>query len=128
MLLAFTLLTALHAAPQAPLQADSLSGTWRISGDVMGSPLDQTCTLTQSGSTLAGSCAGQTGEKLALTGEVKDGKVVFRHKNDYQGTELTIVYTATTVSAKQLKGTIEVQPMGVSGTFTAAPATAPTKP
>jgi hypothetical protein len=126
MLLPLALLSALQAAPQPAFQADSLSGTWQIKGDVMGNPIDQSCTLTQTGATLGGSCVGNTGEKLDLTGEVKDGKAVFRFKSDYQGTPLTIVYTATSASAKQLKGTVEVQPMGVSGTFTAAPA--PTKP
>jgi hypothetical protein len=126
MLLALSLLSALHAAPRPLIQADSLSGAWQISGDVMGNPLNQTCTIKQTGATLSGTCTGGTGEKLDLTGEVKDGKVVFRYKNDYQGTALTIVYTTTTASAKQLKGTVDVQPMGISGTFTAAPA--PAKP
>src|SRR5690348_6187063 len=118
MLLTLALLSALQAAPQA----DSLSGTWQLTGDIMGNPIDQSCTMKLSGASLGGSCVGNAGEKLELTGEVKDGKVVFRYKTDYQGTPLTIVYTATTVSAKQLKGTVDVQPMGVSGTFSAAPA------
>ena len=118
MLLPLALLAALHAAPAD----DSLSGTWQVTGDVMGNPIDQRCTFKQTGATLGGSCVGGTGEKLEVTGEVKDGKVVFRYKTDYQGQPLTIVYTATTASAKQLRGTVDVQPMSVSGTFTAAPA------
>ena len=126
MLLTLALLSVLRAAPAA----DSLSGSWQITGDVMGNPVDETCTLKQAGATLSGSCVGQTGEKIDVTGEVKDGKVVFRHGADYQGQALTITYPATFASAKQLKGTMDVQPMGVSGTFTAAPAAAPaaTKP
>ena len=120
MLLPLALLAALHAANPA----DSLSGTWQVTGDVMGNPLDQSCTLKQAGATLSGSCVGRTGEALELTGEVRDGKVVFRYKSDYQGTALTIVYTATSVTAKQLKGTVDVQPMGITGTFSAAPAPA----
>ena len=122
MLLPLALLAALHAAPAD----DSLSGTWQIKGDVMGNPIDQSCTLKQTGATLGGSCVGNTGEKLDVTGEVKDGKVVFRYKSDYQGQPLTIVYTATNASTKQLKGTVDVQPMSVSGTFTASPT--PAKP
>ena len=122
MLLPLTLLAALHASPAN----DSLSGTWQVTGDVMGNPIDQSCALKQTGATLGGSCVGNTGEKLEVTGEVKDGKVVFRYKTDYQGQPLTIVYTATAVSARQLKGTVDVQPMSVSGTFTASPA--PAKP
>ena len=122
MLLSLTLLAALNAAPAS----DSLAGPWKITGDVMGNPLDMSCTVKQTGATLSGTCDGQTGEQLALTGEVKDGKVVLRHGGDYQGQALTIVYTATSVTAKQLKGNVEVQPMGVTGTFTATPA--PAKP
>lgn len=122
MLLSLALLATLHAAPAA----DSLSGTWQIKGDVVGNPLDQACEIKQAGATLSGTCTGQAGEKLPLTGEVKDGKVVFKYASDYQGTALTIVFTSTASTAKQLKGSIEVQPMGVTGTFSATPA--PAKP
>ena len=59
---------------------------------------------------------------------MKDGKVTFKHGGDYQGTALTIVYSGSLAAPAQLKGTVEVQPFGVSGTFTAAPAPAPSKP
>ena len=44
----------------------------------------------------------------------------------YQGLPLIVVYSATFASPKELKGTIEVKPMGATGTFTAIPA--PAKP
>jgi hypothetical protein len=121
MLLTLALVSALHAA-----SADSVPGTWKITGDVMGNPLDQTCTLKQADTTLTGTCTGPQGEALPVTGAVKDGKVTFKYPSDYQGTALTIVFTGTFAAPKQLKGSIEVQPMGVTGTFTAAPA--PAKP
>jgi hypothetical protein len=120
MLTPLALLVALHAAP-----ADSMSGAWQITGDVMGTPLNQTCTLKQADSTITGSCTGTAGETLQVTGEVRAGKVTFRHGADYQGQALTIVYSGTFASPKQLKGSIEVRPMGVTGTFTAAPAAKP---
>jgi hypothetical protein len=125
MLLSLALLAALHSSPAA----DSLAGTWKLSGDVMGNPVNTTCTITQTGATLGGSCTSDAGEKLALTGEIKDGKFTFKYDSDYQGTALTIVHAGTVASPTQLKGTIDVQPMGVSGTFTATPVTAaPAKP
>ena len=120
MLLSLALLTALHSAPVT----DSLAGTWAISGDVMGNPVATTCTIKQTGAVLSGSCTGEAGQKLDLTGEVKDGKFTFKYARDYQGTPLSIVHTGSLTSPTQLKGTIEVQPMGVTGTFTAAPAPA----
>ena len=127
MLLSLSLVAALAAAPAAPAApADSISGAWKITGDVMGNPIDQTCTMQLTGAKLAGTCTGAQGEKLELTGDVKDGKIIFRHGADYQGQALTVTYTGTLAAPKQLKGTIDVAPMGVNGVFTAVPA--PTKP
>ena len=121
MLLAVALAAALHASA-----ADSVPGTWKITGDVMGNPLDQLCTLKQADTTVTGSCTGNQGEALPVTGAFKDGKLTFKYPSDYQGTALTIVFSATFAAPQQLKGSVEVQPMGVTGTFTAAPA--PAKP
>jgi hypothetical protein len=122
MLIALALLTALHAAPAA----DSIPGTWKINGDVAGNPVIVTCVISQAGTTLTGNCADPTGAPLPLTGEAKDGKYTFQYEIDYQGQALQIVYSATFATPKDLKGTIEVKPMGASGTFTAT--RAPAKP
>ncbi|HEU4720106.1 MAG TPA: hypothetical protein VFS59_01980 [Gemmatimonadaceae bacterium] len=119
MLLTFALVTAL-AAP-----ADSISGTWQIKGEVAGNPLNSTCTLVVAESKITGACKNAEGKQDPITGEVKDGKIVFEHGGDYQGQELKIIYTATLPSAKEMKGTIEVKPFDVSGEFTAAPAPKP---
>jgi hypothetical protein len=124
MLLPLALLTALHAAPAA----DSIGGTWKLSGDVMGNPVNTTCTIKQAGAALSGSCTNDQGNPFVITGEVKEGKFTFRYASEYQGQPLTIVHSGALPSAAQLKGTIEVQPMGVTGTFTATPAPAPAKP
>ena len=116
MLLTFALVAAL-AAP-----ADSVSGTWLIKGDVAGNSLESTCTLVVAESKISGSCKNAEGKENGITGEVKDGKVVFEHGGDYNGQELKIIYTATLPSAKEMKGTIEVKPFDVGGEFTATPA------
>jgi hypothetical protein len=121
MLLTLALLSALATAPAA----DSLSGTWKITGDVSGNAIDETCTITQTGATLAGSCVGNAGEKLELTGEVKDGKVTFTHGGTYDGQALTITFTSTASTAKELKGSVFVLPFNVTGTFSAAPTASP---
>ena len=122
MLLTLALLTALHTAPAT----DSMPGIWQIVGDIAGNPVKATCVIRQSGVTLNGSCEDASSRPYPLTGEVKDGKVTFQYEVDYQGQPLTIVYSATFASPKELKGTIEVKPMGAMGTFTATPA--PAKP
>ena len=125
MLLPVILAAALHAAPAAPAP-DSIPGNWQITGDVMGNPLKETCTIRQAGTALSGSCTNEQGGPWPVTGEVKDGKITFRHGGDYEGNALTMVYTVTLASPKELKGTVDVQPFGATGTFTAAPA--PPKP
>lgn len=121
MLLTLALLSALNAAPAA----DSLTGSWKITGDVQGNAIDETCAITQSGAVLSGTCIGNAGEKLDLSGEVKDGKVTFSHGGTYDGQALTITFTSTASTAKELKGSVFVLPFNVSGTFSAAPAAAP---
>ena len=116
MFLTFALVAAL-AAP-----ADSISGTWQIKGDVAGNPLNTTCKIVVAESKISGVCKSAEGKESAIFGEVKEGKVIFEHGGDYQGTELKIIYTATLPSAKEMKGTIEVKPFDVGGEFTATPA------
>jgi hypothetical protein len=121
MLTTLALVATLVAAASS---ADSVTGRWQLKGDVAGSPLNTVCDIKQSGAALTGSCTNETGEASPITGEVKDGAVTFKHAGDYQGTALTITYSGKLESPKQLKGTIEVAPFSVSGSFTAEPAPA----
>ena len=130
MLLSVLLVSALAAAPISAPTADSVTGTWRITGDVQGNAVNELCTLKQAGAAITGSCTAESGQAYPVTGEVKDGKVTFRHGGEYQGQALTLTYSGM-LATKPLKGTIDVQPFGVSGDFTATPAAAapaPTKP
>jgi hypothetical protein len=124
MLLPLTLLAALGTASAA----DSLTGPWRITGEIAGNPISTVCTFTQDAGKLAGSCvrAQAPDQKLPVTGEVKDGKVRFQYGVDVQGQTLTVVYSGAFASPRELKGTLEAEPLGATGTFTAVPA--PVKP
>jgi hypothetical protein len=116
MLFALSLLAALHLAP-----ADSVTGKWQLKGDVAGNPLNTICEISQSGTTLTGVCTGEQSPPQPITGQVKGDSVTFQHSGDYQGTELTIIYSGKLKSPKQLEGTITVKPFDASGTFTAEP-------
>ncbi|HEX7979358.1 MAG TPA: hypothetical protein VF461_12210 [Gemmatimonadaceae bacterium] len=120
MLLALTLVASLHAAP-----ADSISGKWHLKGDVVGNPLDTTCELAQAGDKITGVCSSMQpgGPDTPITGEVKGDSVTWSHGGDYQGTALTIVYSAKR-TANKLEGTINVKPFDAAGTFTAEPVAA----
>lgn len=116
----FLALSALSAFAQGG-SSNSVSGTWKVSGDVSGHAIDQVCTFTQDGKKLTGSCKSADEEKpVATAGEVNEQKVVWQYDTEYQGEKLTVVFTGTLDAAgAQLKGEIDVQPMAVSGTFTA---------
>ena len=121
MLLTLTLLSALHAASPA----DSLSGAWQIKSEVGGTAYTEVCTFKQTGTALSGNCVGDTNIPYAITGELKDGKLTFQHLGDYQGQEITIIYSGELATPKEIKGTLNVKPFDAAGTFTAAPAPAP---
>jgi hypothetical protein len=118
MLFTLALLSVLHGSPST----DSIAGKWQITGDVVGNAVKTTCTIIQASAALSGNCTNDEGAAYVLTGEVKEGKVTFQYDIDYQGQPLTVVYSATL--AKELKGTIDVKPVGATGTFTAVPVAA----
>jgi len=106
-------------AMTAVLAADDLAtGTWKIEGDIQGNPVRDLCTLTQADGKITGSCKGDIGT-FDVKGEVTGNKVVFRHGGEYQGDKLTLTYSGTIDDMGVLKGTVDVQPMDVSGDFTA---------
>ena len=120
MLLALTLVASLHAAA-----TDSISGKWQLKGDVVGNPINTVCEIAQSGTKITGVCSSMApgGPDTPITGEVKGDSVTFSHGGDYQGTALTIVYSAKH-TANKLEGTINVKPFDAAGSFTAEPAAA----
>jgi hypothetical protein len=100
--------------------ADSaLSGTWKIEADFEGNPRSYACTFRQEGGKLTGSCKLDQGER-DITGEVSGQRVTWKHKAEYNGEALTLTYVGTVESPSQIKGNVDVQPMAVTGTFTAA--------
>ena len=118
MLMTLALLTALHS----PFAPDSVSGVWRLKGDVAGTPLNMVCYLKQDGAALSGNCKGDEAPQFPVTGEVKEGgKITFQHGGDYQGQELTIIYSGEIAKPGEMTGTILVKPFEATGTFTAAP-------
>ncbi|MGA2537746.1 MAG: carboxylesterase family protein [Terracidiphilus sp.] len=120
------LIAALADKPPAPMHAAIVSagsgvlttGAWAISGDIQGYPLKEDCALTVQQSAVTGSCT--TPEKTyAVTGTIDGGKVIFKHGGEYNGDALTLTYTGAMSPEGLLSGTVDVDPMNVSGTFSA---------
>jgi hypothetical protein len=128
--LGLAMLIAVPAIAAAPASVD-ITGTWAVSGDVQGVGVSETCVLAQAADgKLTGSCDVQGMAKYDATGTVTDKTVIFQHAGTYEGSALTLTYTGKINSDGGITGTIDVDPMAVTGSFSAtkgAPAAAPAK-
>ena len=117
LLVSSTLLFAISgfAAP-----TPDLTGSWKIHQSIAGNENDQECTFTVADNKISGSCKAED-KTLPLTGSVDGNKVTWQYETEYNGSPLTIVYTATLDNPDKITGNVEVQPFGVSGDFTATP-------
>ena len=98
----------------------SVSGNWKVTGDVVGNPVELTCAFTQDGKKLTGSCKQAGSEKSnEITGDVEDKKVTWKFDTAYDGRTITLTFSGALDAAAKLTGGIDVQPYGVSGEFSA---------
>ncbi|MGC1782260.1 MAG: hypothetical protein WA708_07070 [Acidobacteriaceae bacterium] len=76
------------------------------------------CTLTQDGIKFTGSCRSEDSTD-DVTGSVSGKEVRGSLKSNYNGIDLTITYAGQSDDGKTFGGTVDVQPMGIQGTFKA---------
>jgi hypothetical protein len=111
----------LASAAVASLAADNatVSGKWKIHNSIVGNESDVECTFIQKGNDLTGSCTSDQGTVKAM-GKVDGMKVTWSYDSEYNGTPLTVSYSATLEStADKFAGTVSVEQFGVDGDFTA---------
>jgi hypothetical protein len=110
------LTAALAAAFVLPACAADISGSWTLTGDVVGNAISMKCAFTQDGATFSGTCTGSDGA-AQTKGSVADNKVTFTHTVN-RGQAYDLTYTGTLDAAgASITGDIAVA--GVSGTFSA---------
>lgn len=98
----------------------SVAGTWKVEGSVAGNAVETTCSIKQDDKKLTGTCKGADGVESAVTGEVTDKNVKWEFKRDFNGSEITLIFTgALDDKATNITGKINVQPFGIDGDFTA---------
>lgn len=114
--------TLLFAATAFAAGTPNLTGNWTLHNNVAGNESDQPCKFVLTDNKLRGSCKSQDDKDLAVTGTLEGNKLTFTYDSDYNGTALTLSYTATLDDSGKIAGKFEVQPFGVSGDFTATPA------
>lgn len=107
------------ASASTLLAQPTVPGSWTITGDVQGYPINENCTFTQANDKITGSCKDSDGKAYDTTVTINGEKVVFVHGGEYEGQALTITYTGTFNDKGELSGDIDVQPINYPGTFTA---------
>jgi hypothetical protein len=101
--------------------AASLTGQWTVHNSIAGNESDQECKFVQTDNKLTGTCKG-TEKEVELTGSIDGAKVTWKYDSEYNGSPLTLTYTGTLDDAGKITGSVDVEPFGVTGDFTAAPA------
>src|SRR5260370_517661 len=107
--------------------ATNLTGKWTIHNSIAGNENDQECKLVVTDNKITGSCKSQD-KDLPVTGTVDGNKVAWQFQSEYNGSPLTLIYKATLDDSKKIAGTVEVQPYGVTGEFTATPVSRSSQP
>ena len=114
-------LAALLFATSAFAAAPNLTGKWTVHNSVAGNESDQQCKLVLTDNKITGSCKSTEDKDLDVTGTLDGNKLTWKFDSDYNGTPLTLTYTATLDDSGKIAGTVEVQPFGVTGDFTMTP-------
>jgi hypothetical protein len=107
--------------------APSLTGQWNIHNSIAGNENEQECKLIQTDNKISGTCKSEDKE-VKITGSLDGKKLTWQYESEYNGNPLTLVYTATLDDSDKIAGSVEVQPFGVTGDFTATPSKEASQP
>lgn len=108
------------AAAQA--NAPSITGLWKIEGNMMGQPVRMMCALTETKHNLSGVCSGAQDGYAAhkVAGSVKAQKMQFYFQTAIGGNPLTLIVSGTlNEDSTKMDGDLDVEPMAVGGLFSA---------
>jgi hypothetical protein len=100
--------------------APNLNGQWNVHNSIAGNESDQECKFVQIDDKLTGTCKSEDKE-VQITGSLDGNKLTWKYDSDYNGSPLTLTYTATLDNSGKIAGSVEVDPFGVTGDFTATP-------
>src|SRR6202023_3779317 len=105
----------------------AVTGQWAIHQNIAGNESDEPCKLVVTDNKITGSCKSQD-KDLPVTGTVDGNKVTWQFQSEYNGSPLTLIYKATLDDSNKIAGTVEVQPFGITGDFTAITSSASSQP
>jgi opacity protein-like surface antigen len=104
--------------------APNLTGEWNIHNNIAGNESDQSCKFVLADNKLTGTCKSPEDKDISIAGTIDGNKLTWQYESEYNGTPLTLTYTATLDDSGKIAGSVEVQPFGVTGDFTATPKSA----
>ena len=116
--LVLTVLLGSSAMIAAAADNAALSGQWKVHSSIAGYDNDQTCTITQKGNEVSGSCTSDQGT-VQIVGKVDEKKVSWLYKSEYNGSPLTVSFKGTLNSEAKITGSVTAEEYGVEGEFTA---------
>jgi hypothetical protein len=99
----------------------AFAGKWEVRQSIAGNDNTQTCTFTQTGNDLTGTC-GMEDKQLQISGKVDDKKVTWSFKTEYNGSPLTVKYAGAMDAQNKISGTVMVEEFNVEGEFSATQA------
>ena len=115
-LFAFCILSL--AALSASASDGPVSGTWKISAEVAGTFFEMTCKVKQEEKKITGTCTGAEVGERAISGEVTEKKAQWTLSTEYNGMALTLVFAGNLDDkSSAISGNLNVQPVGMDGTF-----------
>lgn len=117
----FAATAVLFATSAFAAGAPNLTGEWNIHNNIAGNESDQPCKFALADTKLSGTCKTQDDKDVEISGSVAGNKLTWKYESEYNGTPLTLIYTATLDDSGKIAGSVEVQPFGVTGDFTATP-------
>jgi hypothetical protein len=113
-------LIILGASSALAAGSPNLTGQWTIHNNIAGNESDQECKFVQTETKLIGTCKSDEME-VQITGRIDGNKVTWKYESEYNGSPLTLTYTATLDDSGKIAGSVDVDPFGVTGDFTATP-------
>ena len=100
--------------------APTLTGQWTVHNSIAGNESDQECKFVQTETKLTGTCKG-TEKDVLITGSIDGNKVTWKYDSEFNGSPLTLTYTGALDDSGKIAGSVDVDPYGVTGDFTATP-------
>jgi hypothetical protein len=98
--------------------APNLTGQWTVHNSIAGNDSDMECKFVQSESKLTGSCKA-VDKEVQVTGSIDGNKVTWKYDSEYNDSPITLTYTGTLDDSGKIAGSVDVDPFGVTGDFTA---------